>query len=195
MLDGQVVCVAYPDTDASPLGGDRRLADQTHGTHRPPDVQERRLQEVATGLRALGLQVRYTSMGGSAHKPVVEVTAGSPDQGTPPTSAAGDGNHDAVPAPRDRDNAVDTARGRTPFPLARRATTGGDPMADELLEMQLEQAAREGIAYLREALRTGEFQPELLQVAQFLLTTKLQHDDQDVDEFFDLDDEDGEDDS
>lgn len=49
-------------------------------------------------------------------------------------------------------------------------------MVEEPLDIQLEAAAIEGLTYLRNALRGGAYEPELLQTARFLVEVKLAHD-------------------
>jgi hypothetical protein len=49
-------------------------------------------------------------------------------------------------------------------------------MVEESLDIQLEAAAAEGLSYLRNALRGGAYDPELLQTARFLVEVKLAHD-------------------
>ncbi len=51
-------------------------------------------------------------------------------------------------------------------------------MVEEPLDVQLESAALEGLSYLRNALRGGTYEPELLQTARFLVEVKLAHDHQ-----------------
>ncbi len=78
-------------------------------------------------------------------------------------------------------------------------------MVEEPLDIQLEAAAVEGLNYLRNALRGGAYEPDLLQTARFLVEVKLAHDhrngeaevfsyDDDDDDEEDLDEEDGLDD-
>jgi hypothetical protein len=65
---------------------------------------------------------------------------------------------------------------------------------EESLETQLAAGAREGLEYLRNALRTGEFKPELLQTARFLVEVEIAHDHQHTEEYtYITDEEDDED--
>jgi hypothetical protein len=67
-------------------------------------------------------------------------------------------------------------------------------VVEEPLDIQLEAAAIEGLNYLRNALRGGAYEPELLQTARFLVEAKLAHDHRHGDtEVFSYDDDDDED--
>jgi hypothetical protein len=69
-------------------------------------------------------------------------------------------------------------------------------MVEESLDAQLDAAAVEGLSYLRNALRGGAYDPELLQTARFLVEVKLAHDHRhgETDVFSYDDDEDDEED-
>jgi hypothetical protein len=56
-------------------------------------------------------------------------------------------------------------------------------MTAESLDTRLEAAATEGLDYLLNALRTGDFKPELLRTAQFLVEVHLAHEHQATEEY------------
>ncbi|MDB5059319.1 MAG: hypothetical protein JWO59_2791 [Chloroflexi bacterium] len=56
-------------------------------------------------------------------------------------------------------------------------------MTAESMDTRLEAAASEGLDYLLNALRTGDFKPELLKTAQFLVEVQLAHEHQTGEEF------------
>ncbi len=187
LFEGPVILLDYPDEDVLGADGARVYSDDILAALPPLELQELHLQDAARQLTDRGLLVLYVGKGDGIRKPFVEICVDESHHRSVMTTLATAQYHDDGTLETD-DSAVAEIIGNLLF--RQPGEEGSTPVASDNLGTQLADGAREGVAYLREALRTGTCTPELVAVAQFLITTKLAYDRQQDGVLFAEDDED-----